>query len=204
MYLRLGNINIWPSKKSILETMPESMKEKYPNLEWTIDAFEIQCCRPSSLMLQSQSYSNYKSRNTVKGLVACTPSGQIGFISQLYTGSISDRELTIRSGFLKMPHNKGAMWLVDKGFQIQDLADPLGVKVTMPAFVGQNSQMTADEVFHTQQIASERIHVERAINKVKKFHIFDRPIPLSTLGTVNQMWTVCALLTLFQNPIISA
>jgi len=57
------------------------------------------------------------------------PTGQVGFVSQLYTGNISDRELTVRSGFLNMPHNKGAMWLVDKGFQIADLAQPLGVSV---------------------------------------------------------------------------
>ena len=204
MYLRLGSTNIWPTKSVIEQTMPASMKEKYPNLTLIIDAFEIQCERPSSLLLASKSYSNYKSRNTVKGLIACTPSGQIGFISQLYTGSISDRDLTVKSGLLKLPHEKGSMWLVDKGFQIQDLCDQLGVKVNMPAFVGKNAQMTADEVFHTQQVASERIHVERAINKVKNFHIFDRPIPLSMLGTTNQTWTVCALLTLFQNPIISA
>ena len=53
----------------------------------------------------------------------------------------------------------------------------------------------------TQQIASERIHIERAINKVKDFHIFDRP---TIFGTVNQMRTVCRLLTPFQNLIISA
>lgn len=204
MYLKLGSINIWPTKKAIIATMPESMKAKYPNLEWIIDAFEIQSERPSSLMLQSQSYSNYKSRNTLKGLVACTPSGQIGFVSQLYTGNISDRELMIRSGFLSMPHTRGAMWLVDKGFLIQDLADPLGVTVNMPAFVGSKSQMSAQDVFQTQMVASERIHIERAINKIKNFHIFDRPILLSTYGSVNQMWAVCALLTLFQNPIISA
>ncbi len=204
MYLKLGNICIWPKQEDIKSTMPDSVKAKYPNLEWIIDAFEIQSQRPLSLVLQSQSYSNYKSRNTLKGLIACTPSGQIGFISQLYQGSISDRELTIRSRFLKMPHNNGAMWLVDKGFQIADLAEPLGVTVNMPAFVGSRSQMTAEEVFQTQQIASERIHVERAINKVKNFHIFDSPQNLSMYGSVNQMWTVCALLTLWQNPIISA
>jgi hypothetical protein len=167
MYLKLGSLDIWPTKAYITQTMPESMKEKFPNLEWIIDAFEIQIQRPSSLTLQSQSYSTYKSRNIVKGLVACTPSGQIGFISQLYTGNISDREITVRSGFLDMAHTKGAMWLVDKGFQIADLAQPLGVTVNMPAFVGNRSQMTADEVFHTQSVASERIHVERAINKIK-------------------------------------
>ena len=204
MYLRLGSINIWPSKQYITSTMPESMKDKYPNLEWRIDAFEMQTQRPASLLLQSQSYSSYKSRNTVKGLVACTPSGQVGFISQLYTGNISDRELTVRSGFLNMPHNKGAMWLVDKGFQIADLAQPLGVTVNMPCFVGNRKQMTAEEVFHTQSVVSERIHIERCINKIKKFHYFDRPISLATFGSVNQAWLVCAMLTLFQNPIISA
>ena len=137
--------------------MPEVIREKFPDLGWIIDAFEMQCQRPSSLTLQSQSYSNYKSRNTVKGLVACTPSGQLGFISQLYTGNISDRELVLRSGFLQMPHNRGAVWLVDKGFQIQDLAEPLGVKVNMPAFVGKRKQMNADEVFRTQVIANVRI-----------------------------------------------
>ena len=204
-YLKLGNICIWPNQDTIRATIPSSMKEKYPNLEWIIDAFEIQTERPSSLVLQSKSYSTYKSRNTIKGILACTPSGQIGFISQLYHGSMSDRELTIRSGFLKMPHNRGAMWLVDKGFQIGDLAEPLGVVVNMPAFLGDHrKQMSKAEVYHTQQVASERIHIERAINKVKNFHIFDSCIPMSMTGTVNQMWTVCALLTLFQRPIISA
>lgn len=55
----------------------------------------------------------------------------------------------------------------------------------------------------TQQIAAERIHVERAINKIKNFHLFDQVIPLSLAGSINQLWTVCGLLTLFQKPIIS-
>ncbi|KAK2158239.1 hypothetical protein LSH36_174g04014 [Paralvinella palmiformis] len=63
MYLRLGSINIWPLKKYIIS----SMKEKYSNLEWIIDTFEMQIQRLASLLLQSQSYSSYKSRNTVKG-----------------------------------------------------------------------------------------------------------------------------------------
>ena len=204
MYLKLGRINIWPSQEVIRATMPDSVKAKYPNLEWIIDAFEIQSERPSSLCLQSESYSNYKSRNTVKGLLACTPAGHIGFVSQLYTGRCHDRELTIRSGFLQQKHNRGAMWMADKGFLLDDLCAPLGVQLNIPAFVGEKSQLSREEVIHTQEVANQRIHIERAINKVKKFHIFDRPIPLTMWGSVNQMWTVCAILTLFQNPIISA
>ena len=68
---------------------------------------------------------------------------------------ISDRELTVRSGFLKLPHNKGAMWMVDKGFLIQDLAKPLDVTINMPKFLGKDDQMHADDVVHTQEVASE-------------------------------------------------
>ena len=94
--------------------------------------------------------------------------------------------------------------MVDKGFLIQDLAKPLDVTINMPKFLGKDDQMHADDVVHTQEVASERIHIERAINKVKNFHIFDRPIQLTSWGSVNQMWTFCALLTFFLNPIISA
>ncbi|XP_070560297.1 uncharacterized protein [Ptychodera flava] len=203
LYLRLGSINIWPSKQVVINTMPDSFKDKYPDTRVIIDATEIKIEMPSSLMLKSQSYSNYKSTNTLKGLIGITPAGNISFVSQLYTGSISDRELTIRSSILKNSFDPGDRVLADKGFEIQDLLDQINVKLNIPPFLGQQGQMTDDDVFETQQIAAERIHVERAINKVKNFHIFDSVIPMSLTGSINQIWTVCAILTLFQNPIIS-
>lgn len=93
--------------------------------------------------------------------------------------------------------------MADKGFDIQDLLDEKRVRLNIPPFLGKYGQMTDIEVFQTQSIAAERIHVERAINKIKNFHIFDQAIPVSLFGTINQIWTVCALLTLFQEPIIS-
>ena len=102
-----------------------------------------------------------------------------------------------------MSFEPGDVMMADKGFEIQDLLDPLGVKVNIPPFLGRQDQMPAADVIETQQIAAERIHVERAINKIKNFHILDGIIPLNLAGTINQIWAVCAVLTLFQNPIIS-
>ena len=34
------------------------------------------------------------------------PSGAVTFVSQLYTGNISDKELTERCGLLKLPWDK--------------------------------------------------------------------------------------------------
>ena len=179
------------------------LKSKYKETRVIIDCTEIKVEMPSSLVLKSQTYSNYKSANTLKGLVGISPSGSLTFISQLYTGSVSDREITERCGILKMPFQAGDTVMADKGFDIQDLLDPISVKLNMPPFLHMQDQMPAQDVVETQQIAAERIHVERAINKIKNFHIFDQIIPLSLAGSINQIWTVCGLLTLFQNPIIS-
>ena len=90
---------------------------------------------PSSLLLNSKLFSSYKNHVTLKGLVGIAPSGAITFISQLYSGSISDREIVERSGFLKLEFDKGDTVMADKGFTIEDLL-PLGVNLNIPPFLG--------------------------------------------------------------------
>jgi len=63
--------------------------------------------------------------------------------------------------------------------------------------------MPAEDVVLTQEIESLHIHVEKAINKVKNFHIWDRVMPLHQFEVVNQMWTVCVILCNAQSSIIS-
>ena len=203
MYLKLGQINIWPSRKVVNESMPEAFKEKYPSTRVIIDCTEVRCQLPSSLLLNSELFSSYKNHTTLKALVGISPKGSITFIGQLYTGSISDKEMVERSGFLKLPFEQGDSVMADKGFTIEDVL-PLGVSLNIPPFLGMSDQMSAEDVVKTQEIASLRIHVERAINKIKNFLIFEGVIPLSQFGIVNQMWWVCAMLCNFQDPIISA
>lgn len=202
MYLRLGQINIWPSRTAIDKTMPEDFKKKYSSTRVIIDCTEVRCQMPSSLQLNGELFSNYKHHTTLKGLIGISPGGAITFISQLYTGSISDREIVARSGFLDLPFEDNDSVMADKGFTIQDLL-PLGVSLNIPPFLESSSQMPAEDVVKTQEIASLRIHVERAINKIKNFHIWDGVIPLHQLGLVNQMWSVCAILCNAQPNIIS-
>ena len=69
LYLRLGDFNIWPHRNVIIANMPPTFKEKYPNTIIIIDARERRVQTPSSLLRQSQSYSSYKSTNTLKSLI---------------------------------------------------------------------------------------------------------------------------------------
>ena len=178
--------------------MPATFKELYPHTTAILDATEIRVNIPSSLLLQSQTYSNYKSANTFKALIAISPAGHVTFVSSLYTGCIADTQLIERSEFLSLLQ-KGDEIMADRGFTIEDLLVPLGFKLNIPPFLGERDQLEGSEVVETQQIASLRIHIERAICRVKEFDIFSGVMPASA----NQIWTVCCLLTNFQNPLIS-
>ena len=93
--------------------------------------------------------------------------------------------------------------MADHGFTIHELLAPLGVGLNIPPFLGSRLQMDGSEVVETQQIASLRIHIERAIRRVKEFDIVTGIMPASLAGSANQIWTICALLTNFQSPLLS-
>jgi len=131
MYLRLIQINIWPSRETIDITMPDDFKAKYKSTRVIIDCTEIRCQMPSSLQLNGELFSSYKNHTTLKGLIGISPSGAVTFVSSLYTGSISDREIVQRSGFLDLPFDDNDSVMADKGFTVEDLL-PLGVKLNLP------------------------------------------------------------------------
>ena len=200
LYLRLGVIPIWCDRETLKNHMPESMKNKFPNVRTIIDCSEIFVENPSSLFLSKMFYSDYKSHETLKVLFGIMPGIGFNFISSAYVSSISDREITIKSGILnEVLWKKGDAIMADRGFTVQDLFEPLGVNVILPAFLHGREQLTEEENILSQQIAAERIHVERMIERFKNFHIFDSPIPVSLFGSINQIVTICA----FQQPIIA-
>lgn len=63
----------WPAWDVVDSTMPEEFKQKYPKTRVIIDATEIRCEASSSLVLQSGTYSSYKSANTFKRLIGISP-----------------------------------------------------------------------------------------------------------------------------------
>ena len=203
MYFSLGSIPVWPSRQQIDENMPESFKRTYPSTRCVIDCTELHCQRPSSLSIQSSLYSSYKHHVTYKGLIGIAPSGAVTFVSNLYPGSISDKEIVRRSGLLNEKlWDRGDSVMADRGFLISDDLEKVGVSLNIPAFLNGRDQLTKAEVKESQSIASVRIHVERAIQRVKKFHQIRNEIPLILHGSVNQMWTVCALLCNLMPPLI--
>ncbi|PFX11234.1 hypothetical protein AWC38_SpisGene25166 [Stylophora pistillata] len=186
------------------------LAEKYPNTIIIIDATELRIQTPSSLLRQSQSYSSYKSTNTFKSLIGVDAKGGIVFVSQLYIGSISDKEIVIRSGFLEILKNKVAVGeilagdavMADKGFDIGDELKKVNLRLNIPPFLSNQFAFSEGDVVKTQTVAQHQIHIERAIGKVHRFKIFSSEIQVTMFGIINQIWTVCCMLSNFIEPIL--
>ena len=72
-------------------------------------------------MLHKLICSDFKSYTTVKVLVGIAPGGGLTLISSLFPSSISDKDITVKSGLLNCQ-----MWepsedlIADRGFTIED------------------------------------------------------------------------------------
>ena len=180
--------------------MPKCFKDKYPNTRVIVDATEIFVDQPAITELQQLTFSKYKNHNTFKGLIGISPSGAVTFVSDLYPGCISDKDLTRKSGLLKLLE-KGDCVMADRGFDIEEDLVLIGVKLNIPPFLKGKAQLSNSELIETRRIASLRIHVERAMERLKNFHIFDKVLPASFRDTANQVFFVCAVLTNFYPPL---
>ena len=199
MYFTFKDINIWPSRAMIDRFMPDSFKEKYPSTRVVIDATEFPTEKPANPDVQAATWSNYKGRNTFKLLVGVSPNGAVTFISPLYGGRTSDKELTKRSGLLDLLERNDTI-MADRGFDIGSLM-PEGTGLNIPPFLGSRDQLEAEEVVETRRIASIRIHVERAMERIKNFCI-TKFIPAVLCPIAEHIIYVCTFLTLFMEPLV--
>ena len=203
LYQELREIEWFPSKDQVAGTLPFSFRERYPTTVSIIDASEVFIQTPPDLMLQSTAWSNYKHHNTMTFLVACTPNGAISFISQMFLGSVSDPVLTQNCGFFnKLDGMSGVSVMADRGFTVKEALAKLGVELNLPPFMEGRTQLPADEMERGRSIASLRIHVERAIGRMKHYKILTGVFPLKMARLANQIVSVCAYLSNFQPALV--
>ena len=97
--------------------------------------------------------------------------------------------------------------MADRGFLIRDLLLERHAKLIIPPFTqkcatGKGKRLSANDVIKTRNIARLRMHVERAIGRIKNFHILSNNMPLNLKPIANQMLVVCAFLCNMQGPLV--
>ena len=93
--------------------------------------------------------------------------------------------------------------MADRGFNIQEILASKGVKVNVPSFINQSEQFTEREMLATRRIATLRIRAERAVERIKNYHILVfLPTALCKRGLIDMIFFVCAMFTNFLPPLV--
>lgn len=183
----------WLPRETIQATMPAVFKAKHPNTTCILDCSESLLQKPKNLDSRGESYSHYYSHNTVKYLVSVAPCGLIMFISAAYGGRCSDKFITMDSGILEYLR-PGDEVMADRGFTIRDILFERRVNLVIPSFTRKGAQLSEAQVTSTRRIANVRIHVERAIRRLKVFKILSQVVPISLVPKVDKILRICAAL----------
>jgi DDE superfamily endonuclease/Helix-turn-helix of DDE superfamily endonuclease len=203
MYEASKKFIMWPNRADRAVSMPIIFKQSYGDrIASIIDCFEVFIIRPSNLKARAQTWSHYKSHNTIKYLISITPQGTVNFISKSWGGRVSDKQITTESGFL----NKlvpGDMVMADRGFCIEDLLAPINCSLAIPSFTKGKTQLSYEECKKSREIANLRIHVERVIGLIRnKFPILAGIISIDLLTVkegdelplIDKIATICCAL----------
>ena len=92
--------------------------------------------------------------------------------------------------------------MADRGFDIADDL-PENVSLNIPPFLNGKAQLSLEDENETRKIAAVRIHVERAIQRIKNYHILQTPFKLSMAPEINKTWMVCCYLANFLPQLVS-
>jgi hypothetical protein len=188
------------TKEMIRQIAPISFK-KLGNLRVIVDCTEIFIESPRNFHEQGNVYSNYKNHATIKVLIGVAPNGMITFVSEAYEGAISDNEIFRKSGIMAMLH-PGDMVMADRGFTVREDLQRIKVDLNIPPFLSGRKHLTPQEEVKTKQIARLRIHVERSIERMKNWKIFQGVMPSSLKPMASQLVFVACCLVNYQSPVV--
>ncbi|KAK3913905.1 60 kDa chaperonin [Frankliniella fusca] len=169
----------------------------FKNLRVIIDGFELYIDCPSNFQQQGNTYSDYKSHNTVRFILGISCYGGIIFVSPGYEGNMSERKALAESGFYDLL-DEGDAVMSDRGFDINDDLLKRGVELIKPPSLGKRSHFTPEEEIRTRAIASARIYVEHGVRLIKANRLLRSfCTPLTSLATISDYVYVAGYLANF-------
>lgn len=193
LYFHFKDIDWWPSRDTVQYFSPKDFRRKFPTTRVIIDGTEVPLKKPKAPLAQQATYSTYKNRNTVKALIGVTPGGMVSYVSDVYGGSTSDRQICERSELTRIIES-GDSIMADKGFNVQDIFMGSNVLINIPEFFKKKTRMSERSLAKDRKIASKRVHVERVIGLAKTFKILRGPLSVTDAPLADAIITTCFFL----------
>lgn len=191
----------WPRKEEILANMPKCFS-KFKETRVVLDCTEIKVQKMKCLNCRIKSYSHYKRCHTMKFLIGITPSGLISFVSRGYGGRATDKSIFLRENVLEKLDPHDAV-MVDKGILIAKECEQNFIKLIQPPFLKKHKQLSKEAATTTAEIARARVHVERAIQRLKTFSVLRDTVEWYLIPYIDDVMTIIAATVNMSPPILA-
>lgn len=175
-------------------TLPSCFQEKYPKTTCIIYCAETVMQKPYNLGSQVESYSQYKSHNTMKYLIATASCGLIMFITWEYGMNL----LFKIARFWLLPGDK---FMADRGFIVDNLLFHIRACLNIPVFTNMGAQLSKD-VTITRRVENVRTHIEKVIWHLEVYKIWVKLSQFLWLQRVNKMLLICTALVNLRDDLI--
>lgn len=136
-------------------------------------------------------------------MTGVSPAGLITFVSDAYGGRASDNAIFEQSGIINLMEMGRDSIMVDKGFRIENITDLHHIKLYRPPFLRNKGQFSEKEALENIEVAKARVHIERSNQRIKVFEIFCKPLPVTLLPKVNEMFVIACAMVNISSPILS-
>ncbi|XP_055625861.1 uncharacterized protein LOC129768322 isoform X2 [Toxorhynchites rutilus septentrionalis] len=167
----------WPTQGEIHRNMPHYFRPDFTDVVAVLDCMEIPIKKPKCLHCRINAYSHCKGHETAKYLITVTPGGTISYVSRGYGGKASVNQI-VAEGNMLGKFRMGEALMADKRFSIETECAAYGVKLVRPPFLtARRYQFNGKDAREGVSIAAAyTLYVERAIQRIKMFGIFNNEI----------------------------
>jgi len=86
----------------------------------------------------------------------------------------------------------GDLVLADRGFLVEEDVTARNCRLKIPAFTRGKAQLSQKDVETSRHLARVRIHVERAIGRLRHFQILNTSMTISLVPHADNILTICA------------
>ena len=124
------------------------------------------------------------------------------FLSDCYGGRTTDQFICKDSNFYNLLEAADEI-MGDRGFQIKEDLLLYYCSLRVPPGARLKDQFTMAECKKTKEVANLRIHVERAINRLKELKILKNVVPINMLTHADSIVKTCAALCNLQSHLIN-
>jgi hypothetical protein len=166
--------------------LPEIVQTHYPKLYAALRLVEIRLeSRPTFIALNG-SKSTRKALPTFKILFLCTPNGQVFFISPVFPGTKSDRDVILESKVFDIIP-AGSEVFVDKEFDVNN--ECILRQLQLHVFPQEASPQTLsdDDPWEIKLMIKCKSRMEKLVGLMRYFRIFDNELHLTGVNNHSPM-----------------